>query len=297
MKCDSCGHENREDARFCEDCGEVLPAEAPAGAPSGKPERIGPVCAACGTRNRPGMRFCESCGESLAVAEGQICPACGARNQPGVRFCGQCGESLIRAIEPVIAAPAPPPVAPPAVAQPPVAAPPTATRRALGCVLRTVGTLLVVLVILVAALLLLGSLAASTLIEKNIAGAAWGEVGPGSRLTFAETEIEQSVAEVVQLYLPGSVEDVRLDFAPPDRIVVWGTVFGRNMFLECTLSSADGMIEFKLERLGGIPLYLVGDILSGAVNRGLRTVLEERHLRVEELVVGENSLTITYAGG
>jgi class 3 adenylate cyclase len=49
MKCAKCGAENREGAKFCNEC--AAPIEA--------------SCARCGSRNKPGARFCDECGTSL----------------------------------------------------------------------------------------------------------------------------------------------------------------------------------------------------------------------------------------
>ena len=52
MHCPSCGHANREAARFCESCGAKLAA----------------VCPACGAELRPSARFCDECGHAVAVS-------------------------------------------------------------------------------------------------------------------------------------------------------------------------------------------------------------------------------------
>ena len=51
MLCPSCGHENREGARFCDGCGALL----------------APVCPSCGAPVRPSARFCDSCGQRVAA--------------------------------------------------------------------------------------------------------------------------------------------------------------------------------------------------------------------------------------
>lgn len=58
MKCADCGHENDDDARFCEKCGNPLAR----------------VCPNCNSPIKPGASFCKNCGtpitqKSLAVAE------------------------------------------------------------------------------------------------------------------------------------------------------------------------------------------------------------------------------------
>src|ERR1051326_5390015 len=51
MKCQSCGSENREGARFCGECAAALSEAAP--------------CPRCGTANPQGRKFCDSCGQRL----------------------------------------------------------------------------------------------------------------------------------------------------------------------------------------------------------------------------------------
>jgi serine/threonine protein kinase len=187
--------------------------------------------------------------------------------------------------------------APPSVPAAPSTAtdrPPTARRFLFG-LLRTVGILLALLVVVILTLLVLGSFAISSVIEKSVANANWGEAYPGSQVKFTESQIEHMVSEGIRLYLPGSVEDVNLDFAPPDTINIQGEVFGRHMSADCTLTEADSEIDFQLTRLGDARPFLLGGILSGGVNRGLKTLLEAQSLNVEELKVDANSLTIQYA--
>ena len=55
MECPACGHENREDARFCGECRAPLEREI--------------ACSACGRRNPIGQRFCDGCAEPLQSVE------------------------------------------------------------------------------------------------------------------------------------------------------------------------------------------------------------------------------------
>src|SRR6516225_9658587 len=52
MKCAKCGAENREGAKFCNEC--AAPIEA--------------SCPRCGSRNKPGAKFCDECGTSLVLS-------------------------------------------------------------------------------------------------------------------------------------------------------------------------------------------------------------------------------------
>ena len=49
MKCAKCGAENREGAKFCNECAAPIDA----------------LCPRCGARNKPGAKFCDECGTSL----------------------------------------------------------------------------------------------------------------------------------------------------------------------------------------------------------------------------------------
>jgi hypothetical protein len=55
MKCPECQFENREDAKFCKECGTNLEL----------------ACSDCGTVYEMGSKFCDECGLSLAQ-ESQI---------------------------------------------------------------------------------------------------------------------------------------------------------------------------------------------------------------------------------
>jgi hypothetical protein len=70
MRCSKCGSDNREGAKFCNDCGTLF----------------GTKCAACDALNQPGAKFCDECGAALmgdvldratAVQTGLALPASG----------------------------------------------------------------------------------------------------------------------------------------------------------------------------------------------------------------------------
>jgi Double zinc ribbon len=44
MRCPTCGHENREEAKFCDECGG----------------RLEFICGRCGKVNRAGVKFCDT---------------------------------------------------------------------------------------------------------------------------------------------------------------------------------------------------------------------------------------------
>ena len=52
MKCPGCQSENRDGAKFCNDCGHEFQI----------------ACPGCATANRPGSKFCDECGHNLCLA-------------------------------------------------------------------------------------------------------------------------------------------------------------------------------------------------------------------------------------
>src|SRR5437867_9885833 len=52
MRCPQCGYDNKERAKFCNECGS----------------RLEVLCAACATTNPPGSKFCSGCGSPLATS-------------------------------------------------------------------------------------------------------------------------------------------------------------------------------------------------------------------------------------
>src|SRR5262245_974885 len=66
MRCTSCGFENPEGLKFCNECGTSLKRH----------------CAQCGFENAPQAKFCGECGTTLSVA-GKPLPAKN-RKRPGL---------------------------------------------------------------------------------------------------------------------------------------------------------------------------------------------------------------------
>ncbi|MEX1255884.1 MAG: protein kinase [Dehalococcoidia bacterium] len=72
MLCTSCGHDNREGARFCGECASVVVEAA--------------ACPACGTPNPRSQKFCDSCGQSIGPATASNVPPAPAAEEPPASF-------------------------------------------------------------------------------------------------------------------------------------------------------------------------------------------------------------------
>jgi hypothetical protein len=88
MRCSKCGSDNREGARFCNNCGTPFETR----------------CGACDALNQPGAKFCDECGAALkagvttkatGVQTGLALPGAGERRHLNVLFCDLVGSTEI----------------------------------------------------------------------------------------------------------------------------------------------------------------------------------------------------------
>ena len=59
MQCTKCKHENRDNAKFCENCGEKLSF----------------ICPKCGSELKPEAKFCDECGTKVSLAPKVVIPS------------------------------------------------------------------------------------------------------------------------------------------------------------------------------------------------------------------------------
>lgn len=89
MKCNECGSENPNQAKFYRKCGTSIGAHL--------------KCVRCGAENPGDSVFCTDCGERLSEGPKSTkgtqrkCKGCGQFNELDALFCVACGEEIIRA--------------------------------------------------------------------------------------------------------------------------------------------------------------------------------------------------------
>ncbi|MBR5518820.1 MAG: SPFH domain-containing protein [Clostridia bacterium] len=79
VKCNNCGKEVPENAKFCLECGSKIEVVAE--------NKV--VCPKCGKKTAKG-KFCMECGAKLQ----SLCPKCGKELTPEAKFCLECGTRL-----------------------------------------------------------------------------------------------------------------------------------------------------------------------------------------------------------
>lgn len=92
MKCQSCGNEVKEGAKFCRECGSEIVYKTES--------FVDNICSECGNVLEENAVFCNNCGKRVAsqpeaIIENTVCcPKCGSKLRDGVMFCGECGTPL-----------------------------------------------------------------------------------------------------------------------------------------------------------------------------------------------------------
>lgn len=91
MKCQNCGNEVKEDAKFCRECGSEIIQRTEALASNS--------CSECGNILEENAVFCNNCGQRVIRDEdlntpSRRCTNCNAILREGALFCGECGTSL-----------------------------------------------------------------------------------------------------------------------------------------------------------------------------------------------------------
>jgi|GEM_PF-1306402 len=140
---------------------------------------------------------------------------------------------------------------------------------------RLVVPILFAVVLLALLSLLVGSLILSAVAERTIADTDWGWQSSRARMyVLTETDLRAGVQNVVDLYGLDAVRNVQADFQPPDRAVIALDAGRHRYWLLARLGVESGAPTVRLERLNGTPLYFVGSIISGGINRGFRRAWE-----------------------
>jgi serine/threonine-protein kinase len=155
-------------------------------------------------------------------------------------------------------------------------------------------TLVVALVILALVLLFAAAFALSTIAERAIAETDWGltENAPQS-FTLTEDELGNMLQSALEPYVLDTVSEIRADFRPPDRTVLSLLFLSYPVHLEAGLMERNGMPVITLERLNGVPLYVVGGIISNGINRGFEEAWEGAPIRISSVTAGDDRVTVT----
>ncbi|MGQ9467449.1 MAG: serine/threonine protein kinase [Anaerolineae bacterium] len=162
-------------------------------------------------------------------------------------------------------------------------------------ILRLILNVLLAILVTVIVLGLVGTLLLSLIAQYVIANADWGlsEQTPGHS-SITETELNEGMALAMEPYMLGVVQQMTVDFMPPDRALL--SVAGDNwtVILQGRLQARNGAPMVIVERLNGVPLYIVGGLISGGINRGFQQAWQDAPVKMVEMNVFDQSIVVTF---
>ena len=171
-----------------------------------------------------------------------------------------------------------------------------AARVALG-VIRWIArlALMVLIAVLITAIVLTltGAFMLSAIAQRVIATTDWGlQNNPPGEYVITERDFNQAVQDILAPYTLDAVNEIRLDFRPPQHAVLFFTISSHRVSLQARIAARDGIPMVILERLNNIPLYIIGGIVSNGINRGFHQAWQGSDLLVRSLTVESNRLTV-----
>lgn len=164
--------------------------------------------------------------------------------------------------------------------------------RATKWILGKAAAALVVLALLAVALLAVAVFALSALAEQTLVNHTWTWHGleDGFINVILKDDLQQGVEDGIETYALGALTDLRADLRPPDAIGVHGRFRQHSLELQARLGTQDGVLHIQLDKLNGVPLYIVGGIISNGVNEGLRSSWEGALVRLTSLQVRDDRI-------
>ena len=111
-----------------------------------------------------------------------------------------------------------------------------------------------------------------------------------NRLT--EADFDRYVGPYLEEHSLGIIRAVDLDLDAPDRVQASGKVLSVPVTIQARLSAADGGLQIELEHVNGLSLPVVGDIISGGVNRGMKAIWDQAPVHVQRVVVTSTDLSL-----
>lgn len=155
-------------------------------------------------------------------------------------------------------------------------------------------TIVVALSVVAVALLLVGAFALSAVAERAIAGSEWGLIeGGATRFVVSEPQLRDGLLAFLEPYALGVVDDVQVDFHPPDTVELSLVVRSWPARLESRVVERDGVPIVTIERLNGVPLYLIGGIVSNGINRGFAVGWSQASVQIATMTIGNSQLFVT----
>ncbi|MEA3340524.1 MAG: serine/threonine-protein kinase, partial [Chloroflexota bacterium] len=154
-------------------------------------------------------------------------------------------------------------------------------------------TAVIAVVVTAIVLALAGAFVLSSVAERAIGESDWdlAHSDPGP-FVITEAELSDGMQEALEPYTLDAISRTEADFRPPDTAILSLRVLSNPISLQGRVETQDGVPSVILERLNDVPLFIVGGIVSGGINRGFEQAWEDSRLRVASITIQQRRLTV-----
>ncbi len=158
---------------------------------------------------------------------------------------------------------------------------------------RAVISIVVAVVVTAIVLSLIGAFVLSSVAERAIGESDWDlESSDPGPFVITESELSYGMQSALEPYTLDAISHTRADFRPPDTAILSLQVLSNPISLQGRVEAQDGVPVVILERLNDVPLFVVGGIVSGGINRGFEQAWENSRLRVSSITVQQRELIV-----
>jgi len=154
-------------------------------------------------------------------------------------------------------------------------------------------TVVIAVVVTALVLTLAGAFVLSSVAERAIGESNWdlAHSDPGP-FVITEAELSDGMQEALEPYTLDAISHTKANFRPPDTAVLSLRILSNPVSLQGRVETRNGVPAVILEQLNDVPLYVVGGIVSGGVNRGFEQAWEDSRLRVASIAIQQRQLIV-----
>ncbi|MBN2006688.1 MAG: serine/threonine protein kinase [Anaerolineae bacterium] len=169
-------------------------------------------------------------------------------------------------------------------------------KRAGKWLVRALTITVIVLVALAALILIGGTVILGNLIENGLARFDWQLDTVDTRIlyTYRTDRFVGDFRAAIEPYALDALNDLWVTFSSPDT-VTFTVVLNHKVFrLQIGIGEEAGIPQVQFEQLNGVPLYIIGGILSERANRGIMRAWDKAPVRVDSFRLSPTSFEVRY---
>ena len=172
------------------------------------------------------------------------------------------------------------------------------SRGFVGTVARALATAAISVVIVCFAVAVALAFLAGNAIEQALVEQPWGlsRLGQGYQQEFAPAAMAEAIEAAAVQYLPGTLADAQVIPQSNSLLSLAADVKGVPITLEVSVVVVEGNAVFKLDRLNGLPLPVIGGLTTRGINEGLATAFSAASAQVRSIQVSPDRIVVIIDG-